>query len=604
MRDNSGQRGRNITDRCRQSRRGVLQTVAAASLVSTVGTGLGTARTDDLIEYGATVTGTTEDSWQFEAAVDDEVSIDVRLDDPVNEDAEITLFDPSGEEVERVERNAEDGNAAITQYYIERRQGGTYTVDVATVGENPTGYTLSLYEGVPTDDTISYGDTVESQLTRDNRYFSDSDFGGYHETYSFAATEGDRVSIEIRPDDPIDIEAQITLLDPDGNEVDTVVGTGEDGNAVLTFYYVERGQGGQYTIVATGEDYTNLFGYTLSLYEGIPVDNAILYGETIESELTRADRYFGGAEFSGYHETYAFEAAEGDSVSVEVEPDDPVENTAQITLFDPDGEEVDQADGNAEDGNAALTRYTIRRGQGGQYTIVITGEDYTDLFGYSVSLYEGIPVDDTISYGETIESELTRADRYFDEAEFGGYHETYAFEASAGDEVTVTAEPADPVENAAQITLFDPAGAEVDEAEGGGDGIAVIDGYRIADGQGGTYRAVVSGEDRSELFAYTVGLTLDNRAEQSETPTETDTPTETATPTETPTATPTASPTATPTATETQPISKTSTATQTTASADTTSSSSPGLGIGTAVAGVAGVVGVLKRIVETEIDDS
>lgn len=483
MRDNSGQRSRRITDRCRQSRRGVLQTVVAASLVSTAGTGLGTARTDDLMEYGATVTGTTEDSWQFEAAVGDEVSIDVRLDDPVNESAEITLFDPSGEEVQRIDSNAEDGNAAITQYYIERRQGGTYTVDVATVGENPTGYTLSLYEGVPTDDTISYGDTVESQLTRENRYFDDADFGGYHETYSFAAAEGDRVSIEVRPDDPIDNEAQITLLDPNGEEVDTVVGTGEDGNAALTFDYVERGQGGQYTIVATGEDYTDLFGYSLSLYEGIPVDNTILYGETIESELTRADRYF-------------------------------------------------------------------------------------------------------------------------DLAEFSGYHETYAFEASAGDEVSITAEPADPVENAAQITLFDPAGTEVDEVEGGGDGTAVIDGYRIADGQGGTYRAVVSGEDRSELFAYTVSLTLDNRTEQSETPTETATPSDTPSSTETPTAIPTGSPTATPTATETQPISETSTATQTAANADTTSSSSPGLGIGTATASIAGVVGVLKRIVETETGDS
>ena len=605
MSDSSGRQDRELGERYHQPRRRVLQTAAAVCLTSTAATGVGTARNGGTTEYGATVSGTTEDSWQFEAEVGDEVSVDVRLEDPINESAELTLFDPSGEEVEQVERTGEDGNAVITQYDVERRQGGTYTIDVDTVGSNPTDYTLSLYEGIPIDATISYGNTVQSRLTRDNRYYGSSEFSGYHETYSFEAAEGDRVSLEVRPDDPVKKESQLTLFDPDGEEVERVEATGEDGNTALTFYDVDRGQGGQYTVVVTGESETELFGYSLSLYEGIPVDNTVSYGATVESELTRDNRYFTYSEFSGYHETHAFEAAEGDTVSIDVRLVDPVKNTAQVALFDPDGEEVEQVEGTGEDGNAALTFYDVDRGQGGQYTVVVSGEGSTELFGYSLSLYEGIPIDDTIAYGETVESELTRDNRYFTYSEFSGYHETYGFEATAGDEVTVTVEPADPVENAAQITLFGPAGEESDQVEANGeDGTAVIEGYDIDDGEGGVYTLVVSGEAMAELFPYTIGLTLDNRAEQSETPTQTETATPSDTPSPTETASPTPSATATPTPSESQPVTETRTETETTAaSTDTTSSSSPGLGVVTGVAGVAGVVGVLDRIVETESDD-
>ena len=242
------------------SRRNVLHTTVALGFGTLVGTGQSRAQSDQRIEYGDTVSGTTDGEWTFAASVGDEISIDMRPNDPVNNSADIDLLDPSGDVVESATANGEDGNAVITRYEIERKQDGEYTI-VAS-GDESFGYELSLYLGVPIDETIQYGATVESELTRDNRYFAYATFSGYHETYAFAASAGDEVSIELRPDSP-DMEAHIRLLDSAGDPVEGVRPTTENGNAVITEEEVD--QDGQYIIVASGDDQTDLFEYTLEL---------------------------------------------------------------------------------------------------------------------------------------------------------------------------------------------------------------------------------------------------------------------------------------------------------------------------------------------------
>jgi hypothetical protein len=254
--------GSKLEDPKRPSRRSVLRTAATLGLTATVGTAAGNAQ-DNSIEYGDTVSGTTDERWTFMAEEGDEVTVEVRPDDPVDNSADIDLLDPSDEVVEDVGSTGEDGNAVITLYEIERNQGGEYTI-VAS-GDGSFGYELSLYEGVPVDATVEYGETVESEFTRDNRYYNAPAFGGYHETYSFAAAEGDEISVEVRPDDPVDNAAQIALLDPSGEIVEDVEATGEDGNSVITGYDVGSGQGGEYTIVASGDEMTDLFEYELRL---------------------------------------------------------------------------------------------------------------------------------------------------------------------------------------------------------------------------------------------------------------------------------------------------------------------------------------------------
>jgi PGF-CTERM protein len=592
--------GSGLEDPERPSRRSVLQTAATLGLGATVGTGIGSAQ-NNRIEYGDTVSGTTDERWTFEAEEGDEVSIEVRPDDPVDNSAEIELVDPSGDVEEHAGSTGEDGNSVITLYEIERGQGGEYTI-VAS-GDGSFGYELSLYEGVPIDATIEYGDTVESEFTRDNRYYEYGMFSGYHETYAFKAAEGDEISIEVRPADPVNNAAEITLMDPNGEYVEEVGPNGEDGNAVITLYEVDRSQGGEYTIVASGDEMTDLFEYELHLYEGVPIDETIEYGDTVESEFTRDNRYYEYGMFSGYHETYAFEAEEGDEVSVEVRPTDSVNNAAEITLIDPAGEYVEEVGPNGEDGNAVITLYEVDRGQGGEYTIVASGDEMTDLFEYELSLYEGVPVDATIEYGDTVESEFTRDNRYYEYGMFSGYHETYAFEAEEGDEIGVEVRPADPVDEAAEITLIDPNGEYVEEVGPNGEnGNAVITGYAVESGQGGEYTIVASGDEMTDLFEYELELILENRAEQ----TESATPTETATQTQSPTPTRAATQTEPATQTESATPTERETPTQSDAPAETdeTSGSGPGFGVGGAILGLGGAGYALKRNAGSEEDES
>jgi hypothetical protein len=595
MTDNQRQADSGVERSGLPSRRAVLGTTLSLGLGTLASVGRSRARSDHRVEYGETVTGTTDTKWVFEAAAGDEVSIEVRPDDPVSHSTDIELFDPDEDLVERVGSTGEDGNAALTLYDVERGQDGDYTVLVS--GDGSFDYELSLYEGVPVDQPIEYGETVESELTRENRYYRYAQFKGYHETYGFEASDGDEVSIEVRPDDPVEENADITLFDPDGEMVERVGSTGEDGNAVIARYDVERGQGGQYTIVATGEDPVDLFGYEISLYEGVPIDQPIEYGATVESELTRENRYYRYAQFKGYHETYGFEASDGDEVSIEVRPDDPVEENADITLFDPDGEMVERVGSTGEDGNAVIARYDVERGQGGQYTIVATGEDPVDLFGYELWLYEGVPVDQPIEYGATVESELTRENRYDPSAKFTGYHETYGFEASDGDEVSIGARPVDPVDEAAQITLLDPAGETVEDVgPTGEEGDAVISEYEFESGQGGQHTIVVSGVDHVDLFEYTLEVVLENRDAQTTTTAEPTT-------TEATTAEPDLG-TDAPTSASTTPASTSRETVSTTDETDAESiGPSPGYGVASGLTALGGAGYLLKRRLGREPDE-
>jgi hypothetical protein len=493
------------------TRRGVLCGVGAgvgASVMSRQVVGQNTR-----LSYEEATTGTVGDSIVFAAEEGELISIDVRIDRPVDNEIEIELIQPNGDLATSVRGNAEDGNAAITLHTIERTRGGDYTINLNSTfdsADDTFGYELSLHEGIPADQEIIYADSVSNEITRENRYYNDFYLSGYHETYSFEAAEQDQITIEMRPSNELDNDAQLALYDPNGELADYDTNqNGEDGNAVITQYEVERQQGGEYTIAATGADYTDRFSYELFLYEGIPTDQEIAYGDAISSKITRENRYYRDFYLSGYHETYSFEAAEQDQITIEMRPNDEINNDAQLALYNPDGEltayDVDQ---NGEDGNAVITQHEVERQQDGEYTIAATGADSTELFSYDIYLYEGIPIDQEITYGDSISSEITREDRYYRDFYFSGYHETYSFEAQNDNVVTIQMQPDNAIDNDAQLALYNPDGelTTYDVTQSGKEGTAIIEQYAVE--QEGKYTLVATGGRTSELFPYTLDLTL------------------------------------------------------------------------------------------------
>jgi len=344
-------------------------------------------------------------------------------------------------------------------------------------------------------DQISYGDIVRG--TTDGEWI-------------FEANEDDEITIEMRPTNA-DNNARLSLLDPDGDSVTSdFQQSGEDGNAVITLYEVGRGEDGEYTIVTSGEAETDQFEYELFLYEGIPIDEHIEYGDSVERKITRSSRYYNRGNFNGYHETFSFEADRGDEISIEMRPTDSA-NDAQLALFDPDGNRATyDFQQSGEDGNAVITLYEVDRGEDGEYTIVASGGNETDRFEYELFLYEGIPIDEQIEYGESVEREITRSSRYYNRVNFNGYHETFSFEANSGDEVSIEMQPTESADNA-RLTLFNPDGnrATYDFQQSGEGGTAVLN-YEVGRDEAGTYVIVATGDESEDTFAYNLDITAEN----------------------------------------------------------------------------------------------
>ncbi|ACV12315.1 hypothetical protein Huta_2148 [Halorhabdus utahensis DSM 12940] len=464
-----------------------------------------------MIQYGDTVTGTTEDRLFFTAEEEDVVSIDLRVNNPIDNEGRIDLRRPNEDHLTYARGNAEDGNAAISLHSLPRISGD-YIIDVTSSvnSDNDTlDYELSLYKGVPSEKVITYGESLTGEITRDDRYYDNYTIAGYHDTYGFEADVGDEVTVEMRPDNEIDNDAQIALFDPDGDLAKTAEYNGEDGNAVITQYGVDQYSAGEYTIVATGDQDTDLFSYEISVYEGIPIDRMISYGESLTGEITRGDRYYDNFSVKGYHDTYGLQADVGDEITIEIRPHNEIDNDAWIALYDPDGNRVEYDEHGGEDGNAVITQYGVDQYSAGEYTIVATGDQDTDLFSYEISVYEGIPIDQTISYGESLTGEITREDRYFDNFSVKGYHDTYGFETREDNVVTIEMKPHNELDNDAWIALYDPDENRVEYDEHGGkDGNAIIPNLSVD--QAGTYTIVSSGDGNTDTFRYTISLSLEN----------------------------------------------------------------------------------------------
>ncbi|MCU4743621.1 hypothetical protein [Natronoglomus mannanivorans] len=468
---------------------------------------------DQEIGYGDTVDGALDErdrylrsnfngyheTYSFAGEEGDVVSVEMRPEDKITDDAYLNLYDPNHERIAYESSSGDEGNTVISRAEIE--QDGEYTiVATSSLSTDLFSYGLSLYEGIPIDDEIEYGETIEGELAESDRYLH-GNFNGYHETYAFDGEEGDVVSVEMRPEDKTADDAYLNLYDPNHERIAYgLTSYGDEGNTVISGAELE--QDGEYTIVATSSDYSGTFSYDLSLYEGIPIDGEIGYGDTVEGELDETDRYLENFEFSGYHETYAFDGAEGDVVSVEMRPEDKTANDAQLTLYGPNHERITSESSDGDEGNTVISRGELE--QDGEYIIVATSSDDDETFSYDLSLYEGIPIDEVIGYGETIESALSEDDRYLDDFDFNGYHETYAFDGAEGDVVSVEMRPEDNSEQEALLALFDPSDELLTSQTSGDGGNATLSLGELS--RTGEYTVVAMSDEIDETFSYDLSL--------------------------------------------------------------------------------------------------
>jgi hypothetical protein len=301
---------------------------------------------------------------------------------------------------------------------------------------------------------IEYGDTVEGEIT--NRRFA--------EEYVFEGAEGDIVTISMtKTSNRDDLDTLLILIDQQGRQVasnDDIDTSGGNYNSRIASFVLPAD--GLYIIIATRfqqGDGTSTGEYELTLEARS--SESLGAGEEIlaeEGEITNRRP----------SEEYTFEANEGDIVTItmiDTSRDDGLDPL--IILLDPDGNEIARNDDASDTGlglyNSQIFAFELP--QDGEYTIIATRfqEEEGDSEGeyeLTVIRYESgeFVQDNAIEYGETIRGEITDDD----------FQQTYTFEGSEGDIVTITMidtsedDTLDPL-----LILLDPEGSEIERNDDG-----------------------------------------------------------------------------------------------------------------------------------------
>lgn len=455
------------------------------------GRGNGSVTADDPYLNGAP--NGYHDAYTFEGETGDNVSIEARAD-LVSGNARLALFAPNGSLVAEDEYgDGIDDGALLAD--IDLPTNGSYTAVVSADGGTTTfDYDLRLYEGATVDGELTYGDRTSGAVTVGDPYYRSG--VGFHDLYAFKGEAGDEVSVEVRTDAD-GVTAGAVLYGPDGSVVADDYGGGADDDAVISLETLPAN--GTYRIAVAGESHDSTFDYDLRLDEGITVNGELSAGETRNRHLDSGDRFLNGDPYNGYHEVFTFDGEAGETTTIEARVADPLEQQVELRLYQPDGDEASEARYNGDGGNAVIGRHTLL--ESGEYTVVVTGAGTTETFRYDLSRYNGLPADDSLLYGDTVESEVTTADNYLHGWAFSGYHDVYAFNASAGETVSLNVSAEDATDVDPRLTLYEQDGDEV--AQSRGSGYTALEDIEII--EGGTHRVVVTSVN-TDAMEYTLNL--------------------------------------------------------------------------------------------------
>ncbi len=397
---------------------------------------------DGLLSYGDTVSGTITDTvyeqrFTFEGNAGDVVSIEVEAVDG-SLDTTLALLGPDGELlIENDDIDFTSTNSAIIDFELPTT--GRYTIVVSRFngedGRSVGDFSLRLNTSdAPSVDSpsepvlINFNESIIGQITDRN----------FENTYTFEANAGDVVTIEVRSDQGSDLDANLTLIGPDGAILtandDRDLFNGDLDPIIRNF---ELPSDGTYTIIVgryLGDEGLSTGEYTLTLTQGDPEavnEFTLTYGQTVTGRLDDAN----------YQVDYRFSGQAGDVISVlAMATSGDLDTTVLITA--PTGEFVAFND-DFNDLDAAVVGVTLP--QDGIYTLTVGR--FMGLNGTSSGSYELRLVEGTDLFGisdTTVDTDTSTATNATSEViEFSGTissespTQNFTFSAQAGDVVTI-----------------------------------------------------------------------------------------------------------------------------------------------------------------------
>jgi hypothetical protein len=421
------------------------------------------------IGYNETMYGylydTVRDEWQFYGEAGDMLLIAL---DSVEFDPYLELVDPDGLIVADDDDSGGDRNSEIV-YELETT--GYFTIIARAYGDVGEGeYALLLEEVLvePTPEPTEEPETGGGEIEIDE-VVSGNLIDGTEDFWTFSATAGTTILIELASED---FDCVLELRDEDGNELAYDDDSAGEGDSLIENFTLDSS--GTFVIVARAYNNSGGGDYELALL-GIE-ENDIDYGDLVSETLS-----------VGTEDFWTFSGASGDTITIALDSDD---FDTVLQLLDGDGFEVAYDDDGGGNSNSLIWNFVLP--ETGYYTILVRAFSDEGAGDYDLSLEETvILISGTISYGGTIDSEITEGER-----------QVWAFDGAAGDVVTISLESAD---FDAYLELRNDSGVVlIEDDDGGDDRNSLIEAYTLDDT--GTYWIVVRSYRTDQAGEFTLTL--------------------------------------------------------------------------------------------------
>jgi hypothetical protein len=260
-------------------------------------------------------------------------------------------------------------------------RGDTFTTATGTNTSLATEQTMTvtpdlIIHEIPPNFTLGTAQPVSPQYMASEALGS---IAGSHtqEFFGFQANDGDTLHLFVSAGNPATQSPELLLYDPNGNLVAVAAGNAPDGSSSIIDFTVPGGDAGKWSAEVVSSPFNppnTSFDYDLRLSGSV-----ITYSTDVLGALTDPND-------PGF---YALSADAGDNLHLFVSAGVPAVQFPELLLYDPNGNLVAVAAGNAPDGSSSVIDFTVPGGDGGAWSAEVAGSPLvpnpnTNLFKYDL----------------------------------------------------------------------------------------------------------------------------------------------------------------------------------------------------------------------------
>ncbi len=447
------------------------------------------------------------DIYTFSATASDSLELTMGTGSTGSVHPDLTLYGPSGIQIQEATTSFNTGTARIT-YVVPAGGTGAYTVIAQDDNHDSpqTGaYNLELAKIPATQAVDPDGDS--GVLTSGQTKFASINRLGNMDIYTFSATANDSFELTMGTGITGAVHPDLTLYGPSGSQIQEATSSFSTGTVRIT-YVVPTSGSGIYTVVAQDDNYdspqTGAYNLELAILPSTPSvdpdgDSGIISsGQTKLASINRP----------GNMDVYAFSASASDSFELTMGTGGAGSVHPDLTLYGPSGIQIQEATSSFSAGTVRII-YVVPAGGTGTYTVIAQDDNndspLTGAYNLELAKIPAIQAVDPDGDSGVLTSNQTK----FASINRLGNMDIYTFSASVKDSFELTMSTGSSGAVHPDLTLYDPSGAQIQEATSSfSTGTARID-YVVPTGGMGTYTVVAQDDnyDSPQVGPYNLELT-------------------------------------------------------------------------------------------------